>query len=202
MADDDNLQLDSDYTYSLYRPTSSTGGPSTIGSGVAITTLNGLTGPTLNLNGGATGYSFAPGGTTITLTGAAESIRESSGPTVLDIAAIADGEFLKRVGTDIVGAAAASSTLTEVTTAIDYLLSDADDVVFVDTSGGDVTITLHDPTTAKQKYYDIKMIVTGNDMILDGDGANIDGAGSVTTALIYTSYTLIPDNANGEWFII
>jgi len=37
--------------------------------------------------------------------GAATQIIETGGPTTLDIAAIADGEFLKRVGTDIVSAA-------------------------------------------------------------------------------------------------
>lgn len=36
----------------------------------------------------------------------ADSVRETSGPTVLTLGAVADGEFLKRVGNTVVGAAA------------------------------------------------------------------------------------------------
>lgn len=37
-------------------------------------------------------------------------IRESGGPTNLDVGAIADGQYLKRVGTDVVGAAGTAQT--------------------------------------------------------------------------------------------
>jgi hypothetical protein len=43
--------------------------------------------------------------------GPATQIEETGGPTVLDIAAIADGEFLKRVGSTIEGAAAGGTRL-------------------------------------------------------------------------------------------
>lgn len=38
-------------------------------AGTAITSLNGLTGPTITLSGGTTGLSYTPAGVTITLTG-------------------------------------------------------------------------------------------------------------------------------------
>jgi hypothetical protein len=52
----------------------STGGAETIDvppvpGSVAVTTINGLSGPTVTFSGGTTGLSFAPSGTTITLNG-------------------------------------------------------------------------------------------------------------------------------------
>lgn len=199
----DNLQLDSDYTYSLYRTNFTFSGNPMVGSGVAVTTINGLSGPTLNFDGGTTGYSFIPGGTTIVLTGAATSIRESSGPTALAVGAVADGEFLKRSGATIIGdPSPAGAVLDEVTTTTDLTLTDSNDVVFVDTSGAPVTVTLHDPITAKQKLYEIKLIDASNTLTIDGDGANIDGAATLVVTVLNTNYTLVPDNANGTWSIV
>jgi hypothetical protein len=170
----------------------------------AVTTVNGVAGPIIDFDGGLTGYSFTTGGNPITLQGSAKSIEETSGPTSLAIGAVGDGEFLKRSGATVVGGTPGATALNVITiTSADspYALTDANDVVLVDTSGADVTVTLHDPTTAEEKPYRIKMIVTGNDMVLDGDGANIDGNPTVTTNVVYTAYEIIPDNSGGEWFI-
>jgi hypothetical protein len=198
---------DPDYVRVQYSTGTGTGTefpPTILPPSGAVTTINGVAGPVIDLDGGVTGYSFTIGGNPITLQGSAKSIEESSGPTSLDIGAIADGDFLKRSGTTIVGGTPGATTLNVITiTSADspYALTDANDVVLVDTSGADVTVTLHDPTTAEEKPYRIKMIVTGNDMILDGDGANVDGNPTVTTNVVYTAYEIIPSNADGEWFI-
>ncbi len=205
MADvyDSNLQLNSEYTYDTYFSASVTFAQPLITGAVAITSINGVTGPTITFDGGSTGYSFAPAGTSIIMTGAANSIRESSGPQVLNIAAIANGEFLKRQGNQIVGdTSPAGTALNEVVTAVNYALSDDDDVVLVDASTAPVTVTLHNPTTAKQKYYDIKLIIAGNPETIDGNGANIDGAPTLVVSIQFTSYTLVPNNALGTWFIV
>ena len=76
--------------------------PSLPGS-VAITTINSVTGPTIDFVSNVGGLSFTPSGTDINLDGAVTQIQESSGPTVLDIGGIADGDFLTRSGTDVIG---------------------------------------------------------------------------------------------------
>lgn len=201
---DQNIQLDSEFTYQQYVSTLPSFLNQTFEGGTSVvTTINGVDGPAINFDGGTTGYQFSTGANPITLSGAANSIRESSGPTVLTFGSIAIGDFLKRVGSTIVGdPSPASPALNEVTTAVDLVLSDANDVVFVNTVAGPVTITLHNPTTAKQKYYDIKLIVAGNNMTIDGNGANIDGAATLVSGVQYISLTLVPDNASGAWFIV
>lgn len=180
MAGDENIQLDSEFTYQQYAPppVSNVTNIAGVAPGGAVTTINGdsgggAVGPVIAFSGGATGLSVTASGSSLTLTGTA-----------------------------------APTALNEVITAIDYLLSDANDIVLVDTSGGDVTITLHDPSTAKQKYYDMKITVAGNDMILDGDGSDIDGNPTVSSGTydpghtLLISFTIVPNNATGEWWIV
>ena len=71
MRSDDLIQ-DPNYVYEQYSGglPSDTFGPAPLPGSTAITTLSGLTGPTLTIDGNAavTGYAFTPAGTTITLT--------------------------------------------------------------------------------------------------------------------------------------
>jgi hypothetical protein len=46
-------------------------------------------------------------------TSTARRIRETSGPTTLTVGSVSDGQFLKRVGSTVVGAAAGGTTLTD-----------------------------------------------------------------------------------------
>lgn len=93
--------------------------------------------------------------------------------------------------------------LTVATKTGHYTLTDDDDLILVDCSGGSRTITLQAVATAKQKPYYIKKIdSSGNAMVIDGNASEtIDGAANVSTTVQYTSYTLIPNNAGG-WNIV
>jgi flagellin-like hook-associated protein FlgL len=69
---DQNIQLDSDYTYQTYAPPiAPIISPTVTGDVTVVTTINGnsgqATGPTITLSGGATGYEFNAGMGTITL---------------------------------------------------------------------------------------------------------------------------------------
>lgn len=64
----ENLQLDSDFTDAEYsRGFGTTFGPPPIPGSVAITTVNGITGPTITFDGGTSGFTFSPAGTTLSL---------------------------------------------------------------------------------------------------------------------------------------
>lgn len=63
----ENLQLDSDFTYGEYGNQQTTFGPPPIPGSVAITTVNGITGPTITFDGGTSGFTFSPAGTTLSL---------------------------------------------------------------------------------------------------------------------------------------
>lgn len=85
-----------------------------------IASIAGLFGPDiLFAAGGATiGLSIviSPVGNTITfsLSGAPTALRESSGPTTLNVGAVANGEVLKRVGATLVGLAIPKTTVAAV----------------------------------------------------------------------------------------
>jgi hypothetical protein len=89
------------------------------------------------------------------------ALRTTTGPTDLAVGAIADGEFLKRVGATIVSAAlvaggnfVARRTVTGPTT---VTVLATDHLIMVDTTAGAVTLTLPDPATT-DRIYEIKDI--------------------------------------------
>lgn len=102
-----------------------------------------------------------------------------------------------------VAALGGSSALTIATKTANYTLTDADDVILMDCTSGNKTVTLHAVASAKQKPYYIKKIdSSGNSMTIDGNASEtIDGATTKVTTVQYTSYTIIPNNA-GEWSIV
>lgn len=216
-----DFYLNNDFTAESYRTFGTTFAQPPVEGGTIITTINGASGPNVTFSGGTTGLSFAGAGNTITMSGTLVVANGGTGQssytkgdllvglnatTLSKLAIGANGSILTADSGEATGtkwaAAPPPADLSVVTTAIDYALSNADDVVLVDTAAGDVTVTLHDPATAKKKLYSIKMIVTGNDMILDGDGADIDASPTITTAVVFTAYTLIPDSGSGKWFIV
>lgn len=129
-----------------------------IANGSAITTISGATGPIVTFSGGTTGYSFAGAGAAVTLSGAAASIKETSGPTTLSIGAVPDGTFLERSGSTVVGASA------------EMLLA---------------TTILSLNTSTKQTLYTVP---TGKSAIITkiiARSASVDLSGGVTTALSF-----------------
>lgn len=85
-----------------------------------------------------------------------------------------------------------------------YALTDANDVLLVDASGGTVKIDLTDVTTALRKpYYFKKIDASANDMQINGaPGQTIDAAGTLSTNVQYTSFVLVPPDTSLDWAIV
>jgi hypothetical protein len=213
MAEFDIIDLSPDGVYVQY----SVPQPPFVGQtinigGSPVTNINGLTGPVINLVGGISGFNYttsAPSTITLVspLTTKGDLYTFSGSGVRLGVGA--DGDVLTADSGEATGlkwaASVAPSTLNIVKIAFadsPYALSDTNDVVLVDTSGGAVTITLHNPTTAKQKYYDVKLITGGNNVTLDGNGFNIDGNPTFVFSVVNSSYTILPDNALTAWYIV
>ncbi len=78
-----------------------------------------------------------------------------------------------------------------------------DDVILVDCTLGNVTINLPDPTTCGGKVFYLKKIdSSGNSMIINGVGFDIDGNPSITTSVQYQSTPLVADAGNGAYWSI
>lgn len=68
-----------------------------------------------------------------------------------------------------------------VTTTIDYSVNAAvDSTVFVNTSGGNITVTLPDAALWQHKEITVKIIDDTNDLTFDTDGGNVENAATVT----------------------
>jgi len=77
--------------------------------------------------------------------------------------------------------------------------ADYGEVVLVDASGGNVTITL--PSPQANAMINIKKIDDSSNYItVDGNGANIDGQSIVYLKVQYECYTLVSDGT--DWYIV
>lgn len=183
-------------------------------SGSPVTTINGLSGPTIVFGGGTSGFSYsttAP--STITLVSPLTTKGDLYTWSTLGIrlAVGANGRVLtanSATATGLEWATTATASALDVTTitsaASPYSLSDTNDVLLVDASGGAVTVNLHTAATAKQKPYYIKKIDSSvNAMTLDGSGAQvIDGAATQVTTVQYVAYAIVPNNTTSAWSIV
>lgn len=83
-----------------------------------------------------------------------------------------------------------------------YTLTDADDVLLVTTSGGNVTITLPAASTLPGKRFHVKKMDAANTLTLSGD---IDGAASLAWTTQYQSYSLVScetATATFNWVVV
>lgn len=82
---------------------------------------------------------------------------------------------------------------------IDYVATEYDEIINVDDTSGDVTITLPEPESKYEGLrFDIKKIKnSGNNVIIevDGTGNTIDESASLSITTQYTSYTIICDGS-------
>lgn len=87
-----------------------------------------------------------------------------------------------------------------------YALSDKDDIVLLSFRGGDTTVTLHDPMTAKLKEYTIKKCVDVGILTLDAGSATIDLDSTKVIDKQFMSITIYPFRGQGHvsagWFIL
>lgn len=204
--------MDSDFTYGQYAGSQQIFGPPALPGSVAITTINGITGPTIDFDGGSSGFTFSPAGTTITLTSPLTTkgdIFTRSSTVGTRLAVGANGDVLTADSGEATGlkwappAAAAPLNVVTITAADSpYALTDANDVVLVDATAGVVRIDLTDASLALPKaYYFKKIDASANAMRVDAfAGQTIDGATPLSTAVQYTAFTLVPDGSS-EWGI-
>lgn len=72
-------------------------------------------------------------------------------------------------------------------------------VILADTTTGNITVTLPSPAT-ELAYFIKKLDSTGNDVIIDGAGATIDGSLSITLENQYDTLGVVCDGS--DWHII
>lgn len=87
-----------------------------------------------------------------------------------------------------------SSVLSIQTVTENYTVTSDDYTILVDTSAGDITITLNTPDTGK--VYNIKKIDAANTLTIDGNGALIDGSATVTVTALNENTQIQFDGTN------
>jgi hypothetical protein len=141
----------------------------------------------------------------------ATSIIETSGPTTLTIDDIADGDWLQRSGTTVIGsnprfALQAFYAKPVVVTATPYAVASTDHTMLVDlaTIGGAGQVNLP-AATGSGRILIVKFWTAsgGSTVKAHPDGTDsIDGtAADLTISTLYQSYTL-QDVASGKWAIL
>jgi len=100
----------------------------------------------------------------------------------------------------VLSAGASAPNLSVVTKTTNYTTTSSDDVILVNTAGGNITISLHAAANAVKKRITIKKIsLDANDIIIDPNGAEtIDGETTVTLRAVRESLTIVPDGSN--WY--
>lgn len=85
-----------------------------------------------------------------------------------------------------------------VTTA--YTIKNTDSVILIN---GDITVTLPAIKQAGPKRITVKMInAGGGTRTISGNGANIDGAATLTSTTQFQSFDLVPDESFTFWNIV
>jgi len=82
-----------------------------------------------------------------------------------------------------------------------YTVLASDNIILVTTGGGGVTITLPTAGSASGRIYQIKKVDSGaGTLTVSGNGSNIDGASTITTATQYQSFTVVSDGT--QWWAV
>jgi hypothetical protein len=92
-----------------------------------------------------------------------------------------------------------SLTRTVVTKTANYTLVASDDVILIDASAGDVTITFPVTSTSGKTYTGKRIDNTANTVTLSGNGNNIDGA---ATATLFPYESIVSIGDGSDWWII
>lgn len=113
----------------------------------------------------------------------------------------ADFRYIDKNGVERILRGGVGGVVSIVTKTGDYTLTTSDDVVLVDASGGNRTITLPAVSGIAGTVYEVKKIdSSGNTVTLDGNGSEtIDGQTTQVITAQYTSITVITDGS--AWYI-
>lgn len=138
---------------------------------------------------------------TIALGGSATLNISSGGVTTTEIA---DGTILDADidGTTTITRSKLDTTKTTTTTAASYTTSD-EEVVFADSSGGAITITLASADATDGNEITVKDSTGSagtNNITVDTGGETIDGSASVTLSTNWDSVTVVSDGT--EWYTV
>jgi hypothetical protein len=88
-----------------------------------------------------------------------------------------------------------------VTKSAAYTLTDADQLVLVDTTAGSVTVTLPSAVGRRGRTFTIKKLIAANTLTIEGDGTEtLDGAANIALTTRYAARTVQSDNAN--WHVV
>ncbi|MBK1442211.1 hypothetical protein JHJ32_19600, partial [Parapedobacter sp. ISTM3] len=82
----------------------------------------------------------------------------------------------------------------------DYAALATDETILVDAEHRAVTITLPNNVDTGKKYTIKKIDISSNEVILDGNGSNIDGQNTITGTLPYQGWTVQFDGT--RWWVI
>lgn len=86
-------------------------------------------------------------------------------------------------------------------TSSDLPIGEQDEIVYVDASSGDVTVTLPDARRFWGFEYTVKRLnAAGGNVIVDASPTTIDGGATATLTLQYESITFASDGT--EWWIL
>lgn len=120
-----------------------------------------------------------------------------AGGTSLTFGSIADGQTLKRAGSEVVGYTPAAIARTVLHVSANASLLAGVQIVLVDTTAGAVTLTL--PSAASASEITVKNRAGANRVTLDGAGAQtIDGSATAELASGDRA-TLVADTVNSNW---
>lgn len=109
------------------------------------------------------------------------------------------GGWLRDIGVVFTGLQLQSVTKTSA-----YTITSADRLVYVDTTSGNVTVTLPAAATVTANtVYSVQKTAAGNTVTVDGDGADvINGAASVAISNLYGRYDLVSNGVSAWTSII
>lgn len=118
--------------------------------------------------------------------------------TNIDSAATTNGFVLTANGSGGSAWTSPSGVLADSVKTTNYTLTDSDDIIFVDDSGGAVVITLHDAASAQQKIYRIKKTSNTTTASSLSSGQLIDGSATRGLNTYNEEYEIFPDGTNWQ----
>jgi len=123
----------------------------------------------------------------------AKKIRETGGPTVLDVGAIPDGQFLKRVGATVVGAAGGGGGGTFGQVTADFGL----------TNPGSVVVTVADPGVTTASRIVASVAIPSSRDLDEMELAPVQVApGNIVNGVSFDLIAVSPDNeADGQYLL-